>query len=71
MNTGGTLGGIIGIPVVAYLSGHHQWGAAFLIGTALSFVSALAWLAIDVIDPLQIDRAPAPVADGTAVMRAL
>ena len=72
MNTGGTLGGIIGIPVVAYLSGHHQWGAAFLIGAALSLISALAWLAIDVADPLQNEStSPAPVADGAAVMRAL
>ncbi|HEY4971251.1 MAG TPA: MFS transporter, partial [Steroidobacteraceae bacterium] len=41
MNTGGTLGGIIGIPVVAYLSGHHHWSAAFLIGAALALTSAL------------------------------
>jgi sugar phosphate permease len=71
MNTGGTLGGIIGIPVVAYLSGHHQWGAAFLIGAALTLISALAWLAIDVAEPLQNEHALAPVENGTAVIRAL
>jgi MFS transporter, ACS family, glucarate transporter len=71
MNTGGTLGGIIGIPVVAYLSGHHQWGAAFLVGAALTLVSALVWLAIDVADPLQNEHAPAPVESGAAVIRAL
>jgi MFS transporter, ACS family, glucarate transporter len=71
MNTGGTLGGIIGIPVVAYLSGHHQWNTAFGIGAALTLVSALAWLAISVAEPLQKERTPAPVEDAAAVMRAL
>ena len=73
MNTGGTLGGIIGIPVVAYLSGHHQWNAAFGIGAALTLLSALAWLAISVADPLQKEREriPASVEDAAAVMRAL
>ena len=76
MNTGGTLGGIIGIPVVAYLSGHHQWNAAFGIGVALTLLSALAWLAIAVADPLQREkeRTPAPIEDAEdaeAVMRAL
>ena len=46
MNTGGNLGGIIGIPVVAYLSGSHQWNQAFFIGAAFAIVSALAWLGI-------------------------
>ena len=32
MNTGGNLGGIIGIPIVAALTGHGDWNAAFLIG---------------------------------------
>ncbi|NNM61170.1 MAG: MFS transporter [Steroidobacteraceae bacterium] len=50
MNTGGNLGGIIGIPIVAYLSGHHQWHAAFLLGTGFALASAAAWLAIDVSD---------------------
>lgn len=48
MNTGGNLGGIISIPIVAYLSGRHLWFAAFLIGTGFALVSAVAWLAIDV-----------------------
>jgi sugar phosphate permease len=71
MNTGGTLGGIIGIPVVAYLSGHHQWSMAFGIGAALTLLSALAWLAIAVSDPLKDERTLASVEDGAAVMRAL
>jgi ACS family glucarate transporter-like MFS transporter len=47
MNTGGNLGGIIGIPIVAYLSGHGDWHAAFLVGTACAIASAVAWFAID------------------------
>jgi hypothetical protein len=37
----------------------------------LSLISALAWLAIDVADPLQKELAPARVDDGAAVIRAL
>lgn len=47
MNTGGNLGGIIGIPIVAYLSGQHMWRAAFFIGTGFAVVSAVAWLGIE------------------------
>jgi hypothetical protein len=32
---------------VAYLSGHHAWTTAFLIGTAFAAVSAAAWLMVD------------------------
>ncbi len=47
MNTGGNLGGIIGIPLVAYWSGHHRWDVAIWIGVALALLSAIAWLAIN------------------------
>ncbi len=47
LNTGGNLGGIIGIPVVAWLSGRHAWGAAFAIGSLCAVGAALLWLAID------------------------
>lgn len=47
MNTGGTMGGIIGIPIVAYLSGHDHWHQAFFIGAGLAAISASAWFAID------------------------
>src|SRR5258706_528188 len=47
MNTGGTMGGIIGIPIVAYLSGHDHLHTAFFIGAALAMVSASARVAID------------------------
>jgi len=48
MNTGGNLGGIISIPIVAHFSGQHMWHTAFLIGAAFAVVSALAWLGIEV-----------------------
>src|SRR5665213_800861 len=51
MNTGGNLGGIIGIPIVGYLSGEHLWGTAFVIGAGFLAASALAWLGIAVDHP--------------------
>jgi len=51
MNTGGNLGGIIGIPIIAYLSGEHLWRAAFVVGAGFAVASALAWLVIEVDQP--------------------
>ncbi|HEX3848302.1 MAG TPA: MFS transporter [Steroidobacteraceae bacterium] len=48
MNTGGNLGGIIGIPLVGYLTGQHLWKLAFLIGVVFAVAAALAWLWIEV-----------------------
>lgn len=47
LNTGGNLGGVIGIPIVAYLSGHQAWQPAFATGTALAIVAAALWLLVD------------------------
>ena len=47
MNTGGNLGGIIGIPIIAYLSGQHLWRLVFVIGAGFAVVSALAWLGVE------------------------
>jgi MFS transporter, ACS family, glucarate transporter len=47
LNTGGNAGGLIGIPLVAYLSGHGHWTTAFVIGAIFSVVGAVAWLGID------------------------
>jgi ACS family glucarate transporter-like MFS transporter len=55
MNTGGNLGGIIGIPIVGYLSGAHLWHAAFVLGAAFSMLCALAWLWIEVEQPVDAD----------------
>ncbi len=61
LNTGGNLGGIIGIPIVAYLSTHVGWTSAFVLGVACALVAALAWLVIDASRPMQVDD-PSPVA---------
>jgi MFS family permease len=62
MNTGGNLGGIVGIPIVGYLSGEHLWHTAFVLGAAFSAASAVAWLWIEVeqsVDAGQsVDAAP-------------
>jgi sugar phosphate permease len=47
VNTGGNLGGIIGIPIVAYLSGRHSWVTAFVIGSLTAVGSAVLWFGID------------------------
>jgi ACS family glucarate transporter-like MFS transporter len=47
LNTGGSLGGVVGIPVVAYLSGHGAWNTAFFVGTGFAVLSAVVWVFID------------------------
>ncbi|HZO21168.1 MAG TPA: MFS transporter [Steroidobacteraceae bacterium] len=47
LNTGGNLGGLIGIPIVGYLSGSGHWTFAFGLGAIFSVLGALAWLGID------------------------
>jgi len=56
MNTGGNLGGIIGIPIVAYYSSQHSWSLAFWVGAGFAMAGAFAWLGIDVAAP--VDTAP-------------
>jgi ACS family glucarate transporter-like MFS transporter len=46
LNTGGNLGGVVGIPIVAYLSGHESWTTAFATGTAFSLIAAGTWLLV-------------------------
>ena len=53
VGTGGNLGGVIGTPIVAILSAHHAWTAAFLTGTVAAIVSGLLWWWIDGGRPLQ------------------
>jgi ACS family glucarate transporter-like MFS transporter len=52
LNTGGNLGGIIGIPIVAHLSGGGHWSAAFAFGTLFALVGALLWFGIDAGKPI-------------------
>jgi predicted MFS family arabinose efflux permease len=64
MNTGGNLGGIIGIPIVGYLSGEHLWRTAFVLGAVFSVVCAVAWLWIEVDQPDDANRITRPVDGG-------
>jgi MFS transporter, ACS family, glucarate transporter len=47
LNTGGNVGGVIGIPIVAYLSGHGLWTMAFVLGSGLALLATVAWLGVD------------------------
>jgi ACS family glucarate transporter-like MFS transporter len=47
LNTGGNVGGLIGIPIVAHLSGGGHWSAAFAIGTLFALIGTLLWFGID------------------------
>ena len=62
INTGGNLGGIIGIPIVAYFSGLHAWYTAFFIGAGFAVVSAASWLGIRVSGSAAATTALAPQA---------
>jgi sugar phosphate permease len=65
MNTGGNLGGIIGIPIVAYFSGLQAWHTAFFIGAGFAIVSAASWLGVRVsASPAAEPTALAPHAAG-------
>ena len=44
---------MIGIPIVAYLSGQGHWTTAFIIGAAFSALGAIAWLGIDAEERLE------------------
>jgi len=51
---------LIGIPIVAYLSGQGHWHAAFLIGFVCALAAALAWLRVDADEPLVLVPAEDP-----------
>jgi len=52
VNTGGNLGGVIGIPIVAYLSAANHWDYAFGLGLVFAVVAAGLWLWVDVAKPI-------------------
>jgi MFS transporter, ACS family, glucarate transporter len=57
LNMGGCLGGVVGIPIVAYLSGRGAWNTVFLIGAATALASAIVWLFVEADDKEdQVDR---------------
>jgi len=47
LNTGGNLGGVVGIPIVTYFWNHSQWSAAFATGTVFALVATGLWLLVD------------------------
>ncbi|MBV8397492.1 MAG: MFS transporter [Acetobacteraceae bacterium] len=68
LNTGGNGGGLIGIPIVAYLSGHGHWTTAFVIGAIFSLIGAVAWLGIDAEQRFEM---PETAATGSALAEGL
>ena len=48
LNTGGNVGGVIGTPIVGYLTAGQHWTAAFAVGVGCALASAALWLLIDV-----------------------
>jgi hypothetical protein len=50
--TGGNAGGVIGIPIVAYLSGSGHWTAAFALGALFALIGTLLWFGIDAARPI-------------------
>jgi MFS transporter, ACS family, glucarate transporter len=47
LNTGGNLGGVVGIPIVTYFWDHGAWTVAFVTGTVFALVAAGLWLLVD------------------------
>ncbi|MDB6085859.1 MAG: hypothetical protein JWN43_3740 [Gammaproteobacteria bacterium] len=70
MNTGGNLGGIIALPMIAYFSGRHLWFVAFAVGAGFAVVSALAWLGIEVETPLDTAEPAGAAANSDPVCKA-
>jgi len=55
LNTWGNLGGVVGIPIVAWLTGHGNWSGAFAVGTFFAIAAASLWLLISADQKLQAD----------------
>ncbi len=68
LNTGGNLGGVISIPIIAWLSGHGHWHGAFATGTAFAVAAAALWLLIDADRPLQAGSACQPIGTRRAIL---
>ncbi len=47
LNTGGNLGGVVGIPIVAWLTERGNWYGAFATGTVFAGVAAVIWLLVN------------------------
>jgi len=60
LNTWGNLGGVVGIPIVGWLTSHGNWYGAFAIGTAFSFVAAALWLLVNADEQVEAPTAALP-----------
>ena len=47
LNTGGNLGGVIGIPIVGYFWDNGQWTSAFATGAVFAVIATGLWLLVD------------------------
>jgi MFS transporter, ACS family, glucarate transporter len=64
LNTWGNLGGVVGIPIVAWLTGHGYWYGAFAVGTAFAIAAAVLWLLIKSDQRLEAQSQPRARAEG-------
>jgi MFS family permease len=58
LNMLGNLGGVVGIPIVAWLTGRGNWYGAFALGAGFALLGAALWLLIDA-DRVLTDPVPA------------
>jgi MFS transporter, ACS family, glucarate transporter len=63
LNTWGNLGGVVGIPIVAWLTSRGNWYGAFAVGTAFAIAAAVLWLLIKADRRLEEDTLVDNVAD--------
>jgi MFS transporter, ACS family, glucarate transporter len=60
LNTWGNLGGVVGIPIVGWLTSHGNWYGAFAVGTAFAFAAAALWLFVNADERVEAETAALP-----------
>jgi len=60
LNTWGNLGGVVGIPIVGWLTSHGNWYGAFAVGTAFAFAAAALWLLVNADERVEAETAALP-----------
>ena len=60
LNTWGNLGGVVGIPIVGWLTSHGNWYGAFAVGTAFAFAAAALWLLVNADERVEAETAVLP-----------
>jgi MFS family permease len=56
LNMLGNLGGVVGIPIVAWFTGHGSWPSAFGLGTACALIGAALWPLISADHPFGLPQ---------------